>query len=305
MQLSEIIPDFLLAKEVEEGCSANTIKAYGYDLRMFQAAIGDPDLDRIRVIHIRKFLKILHDKGYTKQSLGRKIACLKAFFKFCVENEVIERNPMGPIKSPRIRPEEALPKYLSQAEITNLLALGAKSHSVPTMGWASRVFLMSRVLYASMARVSEICHLRISDVHISEQSIKVRGKGNKERLIPLDIETIELLKEHITNRRLVTEDEAAPLFVNNRGTKIQPRTVQRDIHKLKEKLGLSAERKLTPHIFRHTGATHLRQNGMDISELQDLLGHSNPNTTRIYAKNDITRLSHSYQNYHPLAQKKE
>ena len=156
-----------------------------------------------------------------------------------------------------------------------------------------------------MARISEICNLRINDIDLKNNSLKVKGKGSKERHIPLDSETVTILSEFISNRliEIDEQDKNPSLFVNIRGKPIKPRTIQRDLKRFKENLGYTSEKKLTPHIFRHTGATHLRQNGMDLSELQDLLGHSSPNTTRIYAKNDLTRLTKSYRIFHPLSVK--
>jgi len=299
MKLSEILSDFLIAKEVEEGCSSSTIRAYSYDIKILQRELEDPLLNNIKVFHIRKVLKIFYDKKYTKQAIARKIACYKSFFNFCYENEIISKNPMKAIKSPKIRPEEALPKFLSKQDVREILDFlnGNKDISYTSR---MRLTIIIRLLYASMARVSEICSLKILDVDLEQNLIKVRGKGNKERFIPIDLQTANLLKVHIDNRFLITTDRSSFLFVNNRGTQLKPRTIQQDIKNLKYLLGYSEDKKLTPHIFRHTGATHLRQNGMDISELQDILGHSSTNTTKIYAKNDLKRLRKSYSHYHPL-----
>jgi integrase/recombinase XerC len=299
MKLSEIKGDFLIAKEVEEGCSPNTVRAYGYDLQNMIAILGDLDVEQVKVFHIRKVLKIFFEKNYSKQATARKIACYKSFFQFCTENSIIAETPMKTIKSPRIRPEEALPKFLTTEEITALF------YQLSQVKGSSRTFynrldIIIRLMYASMARVSEICGLKIKDLDFAHNMIKVRGKGNKERYIPIDPGTAELLKTHIENRLLETEDLASPLFLNLHGKPLKPRSLQRDLHALKEIMGFDEDKKLTPHVFRHTGATHLRQNGMDISELQDLLGHANPNTTRIYAKNDIGQLRHSYLAFHPL-----
>lgn len=299
MKLSGIFPDFLIAKEIEEGCSSTTIRAYSYDLKILQREIGDLDVNHIKVFHIRKVLKILYDKNYKKRSIGRKIACYKSFFNFCLENEIIEKNPMKAIKSPKFRPEEALPKYLSKSEMNELLKRLDNPKEFSYM-IRTRLKLIIRLLYASMARISEICELKIQDVDLDRNLIKVRGKGNKERFIPIDHHTTKLLQSHIENRLLIINDSNASVFVNNRNTKLLPRTVQQNIQLLKQSLGFSKDKKLTPHIFRHTGATHLRQNGMDLSELQDILGHASPNTTRIYAKNDLQRLKQSYMVYHPL-----
>lgn len=303
MQISEVVPDFLIAKEVEEGCSPNTIRAYRYDLLTFQNTLQDMQVDQIQIFHVRKVLQFFQKKAYSKRAIARKIACFRSFFDFCLVNELLVKNPMRAIKSPKIRPEEALPKFLSSEEMKEILTFFESVHS-SAFDWRARMKIIIRLMYASMARVSEICGLRISDVNQKEHFMKVRGKGNKERYIPLDAETGNMLQDHIENRLLETLDVTAYLFINKQGRQLQPRSIQRDMQRLKRMLGYPKDKKLTPHIFRHTGATHLRQNGMDISELQDLLGHASPNTTRIYAKNDIQRLQTSYNHYHPLSQPK-
>lgn len=303
MLISEVVPDFLIAKEVEEGCSSNTIRAYRYDLRAFQDTLQDIRVDQVQIFHIRKVLQFFQKKAYSKRAIARKIACYRSFFNFCLVNELLLKNPMRAIKSPKIRPEETLPKFLSSEEMHQILTIFEADHS-SSFDWRGRLKIIIRLMYASMARVSEICGLRIIDVNQQNHFMKVRGKGNKERYIPLDSDTGNMLQNHIENRLLETSDTTSYLFVNNRGNPLQPRSIQRDMQRLKRLLDYPTEKKLTPHIFRHTGATHLRQNGMDISELQDLLGHSSPNTTRIYAKNDIRRLQTSYNHHHPLAHPK-
>jgi site-specific recombinase XerD len=163
---------------------------------------------------------------------------------------------------------------------------------------SERYYLIIRLLYATMARVSEMCNIKIRDVDFARGYVKLRGKGNKERIVPIDHKTVELINEYLTNRIMYQMDDY--LLVNTRGKKLHPRVVQQDIKMIKEKCGFSDSKIITPHVFRHTGATHLRRSGMDISELQDILGHSSPNTTRIYAKNDITKLKQSYSMMHPL-----
>jgi site-specific recombinase XerD len=149
-----------------------------------------------------------------------------------------------------------------------------------------------------MARVSELCNIKINDIDFNRGYIRLRGKGNKERIVPVDNRTLEIFKEHIKNR--ISYDPEDYLLVNTRFQQLSPRIVQADIKSIKEKCGFPDSKIVTPHVFRHTGATHLRRSGMDISELQDILGHSSPNTTRIYAKNDITKLKQSYSTMHPL-----
>ena len=298
VKITDVVSDFLIAKEIEEGCSSSTIKAYKYDLNKFVELIGDISIDSpLMRQKIRLFLKILKDKNYTKKAISRKIACLRAFFKFLTLNEFININPMDKIRSPKIQIEENLPKFLSVNEM-RLILTQINNNKLFNSKKSQRYYLLVRLLYSTMARVSEICNIKIRDVDFSRGYIKLRGKGNKERIVPVDSKTLQIIKQCLIDR--LTYEAEDYLLVNTRNNKLTPRVAQNDINIIKEKCGFSDSKIITPHVFRHTGATHLRRSGMDISELQDILGHSSPNTTRIYAKNDITKLKESYNLMHPL-----
>lgn len=295
---SEFVEDFLISKEVEEGCQPSTIKAYKYDLDKFINFVGDIDMNSPVVRQrIRLFLKKIKDLGYTKKGIGRKIASLRSYFKFLTLNEFIEKNPMSTIKSPKIKLEESLPKFLDISDI-DILFTKLKDRTLFNSRKSQRYYLIIRVLYSTMARVSELCNIRIRDIDFNEGYIRLRGKGNKERFVPVDKRTLEMITEYLSNR--ITYDPEEYLIVNTRNQGLSPRLVQADIKHIKELCGFPDSKIITPHVFRHTGATHLRRSGMDISELQDILGHSSPNTTMIYAKNDITKLKQSYSTMHPL-----
>jgi site-specific recombinase XerD len=301
--VSKFVDEFLVAKEIEEGCAPSTIKAYRYDLEKFIDMVGDLKLSSPFLRQrIRLFLKKLKDKDYTKKGISRKIAALRSFFKFLDLNEFIEKNPMKTIKSPKIRMEENLPKFLDLPDVKKILKQLKNSKKFNSKK-SKRYYLLVRLLYATMARVSEVCNIKVSDVNFEKGYIRLRGKGNKERIVPVDSKTLDVIKESLVNRLFYDDDDY--LLVNTRGDQLTPRVVQNDIQNIKEKCGFSDSKIITPHVFRHTGATHLRRSGMDISELQDILGHSSPNTTRIYAKNDIGRLKKSYTEMHPLSKTTE
>ncbi|MFW9936879.1 MAG: site-specific tyrosine recombinase/integron integrase, partial [Candidatus Thorarchaeota archaeon] len=291
-KFSDFIEDFLISKEVEEGCTSSTIKAYKYDLDKVLEIIGDVELGSpILRQKIRLFLKHLKDKGYTKKGIGRKIASLRSYFKFLTLNEFIDKNPMSTIKSPKIKLEESLPKFLKVSDV-EIIFQKLKDRKLFHSKKSKRYYLIVRLLYSTMARVSELCNIKIRDIDFEKGYIRLRGKGNKERIVPVDQKTLAILKDHLSDR--ISYNSEDYLLVNTRNQKLNPRVVQADIKLIKEKCGFPDSKIITPHIFRHTGATHLRRSGMDISELQDILGHSSPNTTRIYAKNDITKLKQSY-----------
>ncbi len=297
-KISDFIEDFLIAKEVEEGCASSTIKAYRYDLQKFIELVGDLYINSPLLRQkIRLFLKKLNELNYTKKGIGRKIASLRSYFKFLTLNEFMEKDPMSTIKTPKIKLEESLPKFLRISDM-EVIFNKLKDRQLFNSRKGNRYYLIIRLLYSTMARVSELCNIRIRDIDFERGYIQLRGKGNKERIVPVDHKTLEIFKEYLKNR--ISYDSEDYLLVNTRNQKLSPRVVQTDIKIIKEKCGFADSKIITPHVFRHTGATHLRRSGMDISELQDILGHSSPNTTRIYAKNDITKLKESYSQMHPL-----
>ncbi len=297
-KFSDFIDDFLISKEVEEGCAPSTIKAYNYDLDKLINLVGDIDMNSPMIRQqIRLFLKKIKDLGYTKKGIGRKIASLRSYFKFLTLNEFIDKNPMSTIRSPKIKLEESLPKFLNISDV-EVIFKKLKDRILFNSRKSQRYYLIVRLLYSTMARVSELCNIRIRDIDFEKGYIRLRGKGNKERIVPVDQKTLEIFKESLNNR--ISYDSEEYLLVNTRNQRLSPRVVQTDIKYIKERCGFPDSKIITPHVFRHTGATHLRRSGMDISELQDILGHSSPNTTRIYAKNDITKLKQSYSMMHPL-----
>ena len=297
-KFSDFIDDFLISKEVEEGCANSTIKAYRYDLEKFMELVGDIEVESPIVRQrIRLFLKKLKDIGYSKKGISRKIASLRSYFKFLTLNEFITKNPMSTIKSPKIKLEESLPKFLKISDIETIFQK-LKDRKLFHSRKSQRYYLIIRLLYSTMARVSELCNIKIRDVDFEKGYIRLKGKGNKERIVPVDKTTLDIFKESLQDRISYSPEDY--LIVNTRNKRLNPRVVQADIKTIKDRCGFPDSKVITPHVFRHTGATHLRRSGMDISELQDILGHSSPNTTRIYAKNDITKLKQSYSMMHPL-----
>ena len=297
--IQESTEDFLITKKLEEGRSRNTIQAYTYDLVMFLKFVGrlmeqiDDSLELledIKTTHIKRFLLSLDKRGYTKTALARKIATLKSFFAHAQFMGYAKVNPMERIKTPRISRAEHLPKFLSKGEMDKLLNHAKQNHWI-------EYYIMLRFMYATMCRVSELCNIKVKDVNTNRGIVNLRGKGNKERWVPVDDKTVILIEKIILPNR---SSFNAALFMNTQGNPIKPRVVQGLFQQLKKELNYPKDKKLTPHVFRHTGATMLRRNGMDISELQDVLGHASPNTTRIYAKNDIESINASYKRMHPL-----
>ncbi|KKL86607.1 hypothetical protein LCGC14_1943010, partial [marine sediment metagenome] len=245
-KISDFIDDFLIAKEVEEGCASSTIKAYNYDLQKFIDFVGDLQLNSPLIRQkIRLFLKKLKDLNYTKKSTSRKIASLRSYFKFLIENEFIIKNPMITIKTPKIRIEESLPKFLDLPDIEEIFKK-LKNKQLFNSRKSDRFYLIVRLLYSTMARVSELCNIRVRDIDFERGYIKLRGKGNKERFVPVDQTTLEIFTEYLKGRK--TYDSEDFLLVNTRNQKLNPRVVQGDIKTIKEKCGFPISKIITPHV---------------------------------------------------------
>ncbi|GAB4330632.1 MAG: tyrosine recombinase XerC [Promethearchaeota archaeon] len=298
MKLSACVEEFLSALVIEQGRSERTRRAYGYDLAMFARHVGDLDAGEVTTFHVRSFLRELHGRGYGARALARKVACLRSFFKFLADNGVVRVDPTRSVKSPRLGNNRRLPKHLTESEVRNLFA------KLDRQSWNSRLRVVVRLLYATMIRVSELVRLTVGDVDFEAGVVRVLGKGDKERLVPVDPGTLEVVAEYLATEWGVDARDPKsrnwPLLPSRGGGHLSPRTIQRDVSRLAARVPSLSGKKVTPHTFRHTGATHLRNRGMDLSELQDLLGHASPATTRIYARNDVRRLRASYLEKHPL-----
>lgn len=297
--IRDAIEEFAITKRLEEGRSESTVKAYTYDLHAFfsfvqrlgvETGIPVNTIGDIKTGHVKRFLLHLDGKRYTKRGLARKIATLKSFFTHARFMGLVDVNPMDRVMTPRVSSSEHLPKFLNEDEAKRVLDHTAKHRWIVD-------HLVVRFMYATMCRVSELCSLRVRDLDASKGIVHLRGKGNKERWVPVDGRTVALVRRVLLASNPGPDE---PLFRNKQGRPLKPRVVQTMFQQIKQELQLPASKKLTPHVLRHTGATMLRRNGMDISELQDLLGHASPNTTRIYAKNDIESLHASYSRKHPL-----
>ena len=235
-KISDFMDDFLIAKEVEEGCAPSTIKAYKYDLDKFISVVGDVEVNSPMMRQkIRLFLKKLKELDYTKKAVGRKIATLRSFFKFLDLNEFLTvKNPMSIIKSPKIKLEEQLPKFLDPADIEKIFRELRDRQKFNTKK-SRRYYIIVRILYSTMARVSELCNIRIRDIDFIGGSIRLRGKGNKERIVPIDPHTLHMIEDYLRDRIYYETDDY--LLVNTRNQPLNPRVIQGDIKIIKEKCG--------------------------------------------------------------------
>ena len=264
-----------------KGYSSNTITSYKNDIKQYLKYLSDKN---INYYETEEYVKYLNKNKYAKSSINRKIASINKFYEWCQERNYLKETKYKKIKY--IKQEKKLPDILTSNYINKLL------NSLPTENPKNlRDRTIIELLYSSGLRVSEITNLRINDIK-NNGSIKVLGKGNKTRILPMTNEAYKLIDLWITNSRSFYENEKSSdyLFIGVRGSKISAREVQRIV---KSKLGTF------PHSIRHSFATHLLDGGADLRVVQEMLGHSDPSTTQIYTHVSKKKLKEKHKRTHP------
>ncbi len=290
---------FLKSLEGERYLSEETLRAYGGDLRQFCQFLLDEakvkDVDDVDRAHIRSFLSSLYKYGYERRSIARKLSALKSFFKHMKRKGYIRTNPALNIRSPRA--EKRLPSILNQNE-ARLLMEAPKGSDI----LALRNRAMLELLYGAGLRASELCSLNVADCDMYAEVMKVKGKGRKERLLPIGRKAGVALEAYLKRRgELLRGVGSDALFLNKLGTRLTTRSLQRIVRKFI--LTVSARSGTNPHVLRHTFATHMLEGGADLKAIQDLLGHASLSTTQIYSHVSIDRLKEVYKRAHPRAEK--
>ncbi len=291
---------FLNFLAVERGMSDHTLAAYRNDISALVDFLADekssrPDWDSVTEEDIRGFLSDLDDRGYAPSTKSRKIASAKSFFKFMKEERIIENNPLTEVRQPRAG--QTLPKALTIEEVDRLLDVGSDKDSIEDV----RDIAMVELMYAAGLRVSELVGLDLRDVDLDTGTVRTLGKGSKVRVIPIYDDAIESVASYITYSRPIharSDDENA-LFLNRRGGRLTRQAYWLRLNKLATKAGISS--KITPHMLRHSFATHLLHGGASIRHVQELLGHSSIATTQIYTHLTNEHVRSEYAKAHPRA----
>ena len=280
---------------VERGLAANTLLSYGRDLEKFLAHLKRDKIDweRAGEADLVKFIHAESKGGLSPRSLARLISAIKAFYRWGVVEDRIERSPAARLTSPK--PWQTLPHFLTIKEVQVLLAQPDLSDATGLRDKA-----MLEVMYASGLRVSELVGLRTADVRLRDGFLLCRGKGGKERLVPLGKTAVEAVRKYQEEARpsflkKPTED----LFLSRLGTKFTRQGYWKTLKGYARKAGL--ESKIHPHVLRHTFATHLLERGADLRSVQLMLGHSQITTTQIYTHVSRDRLRKVYDRFHPRA----
>ncbi|MBI1978411.1 MAG: tyrosine recombinase XerC [Candidatus Omnitrophica bacterium] len=283
---------FLKHLEAEKNASPHTVKNYRSDLVEFFRFIGKSSIQEINYLSIRKFLAHLKEKEFLRSTVSRKLACLKSFFKYLTREQVLNANPASGIATPKR--ERRLPSFLETEEVEHLLEATKGDR------WEmKRDRAILELLYSSGIRVSELVGLNSEDVDLLSHLLKVRGKGKKERIVPIGSCAAEALKDYLDATTFESQSRSQPLFLNRQKTRLTDRSVRRVILKCARKAALREG--ISPHTLRHTFATHLLDRGADLRSVQELLGHAHLSTTQIYTHVSAKRLREAYDQAHPRA----
>lgn len=293
----QLIDSFLQYLEYEKRRSAHTIASYAHDLAQFQSYVEEvyetTDLSQVDHNALRSWVVHLAEQELKATSINRKIATLKSFYKFLLRKGIIKVNlalRIKPMKTPKRTPtfveEGAMQMLLDEIEFPNTFA-----------GMRDRVVL--ELLYQTGMRESELIHLKEQDIDFQQGIIKVIGKGNKERIIPIQKSLVHLLKSYLFFKKKKFENSLPYVILSNKGEQAYPlllyRIVQRYLTMVNHK------EKKSPHVLRHTFATHLLNRGADLNAIKDILGHSSLSATQIYTHNSLERLKDIFEQAHPKA----
>lgn len=294
--ISSEVDSFLDYATVEKGLATNTIVSYGRDLRKFAAYLHKSHLalDQVRHTHIRKFLETLYHQGLSARSVARQLAALRHFFQFVVKEGRLKGDPTREVEAPHL--SHSLPKYLNFQEVEALLA---QPDSSTPQGLRDRAML--ELLYATGMRVSELLSVRREDLEPNLGIVRCVGKGNKERLIPVGKSALRAVEAYLRHGRsaLAKRRELPYLFLNQRGGRLSRVGFWKILGAYGRRAGIRVS--LTPHMVRHSFATHLLERGADLRSIQTMLGHSDISTTQIYTHVLKERLRQVYQTHHPRA----
>lgn len=287
--------DYLNMLRVERNVSPKTIDAYRRDLRQYLQHIYNikiKNLSDVKSTHIREYVRILNKRGMAPTSISRIISSIRGYHKFLSGEKIVEENPALTINNPKI--PKKLPHVLSEKEISSIIdSIDENSQ------FYRRDTAMIEMLYSCGIRVSELCSLEISDLFLDDELIRVIGKGSKERLLPIGGKAKTFLNEYLihSRNRLNRKTESSFVFLSRNGKVLTRAMVNKILNKWTKSAGIT--RSISPHMLRHSFATHLLEGGADLRFVQALLGHSDIATTQIYTHLDKHHLKEVYKSHHP------
>lgn len=292
-QFNNLVNQFLTQLSSVEQSSENTIIAYKNDLNQFLEFCENNNIvsvDKLNERVIRNYIMELNDKDLSKSSISRKLSSLRSLINFLLSEEQIQVNPSKNIPNPKIK--RKLPETITLDSFLKIYKLVDESNNIKK---ARLIKVIFELLYGCALRVSELCNLNYGDVDFLNKTIKVVGKGNKTRIVPIGSKSLTVLNDYLTERPDVKKNE--PLIITEKGNRIYPKFARRLAEKY---VGLASNiEKKSPHIFRHSAATHMLNNGADLLAIKEILGHENLSTTQIYTHVSVERLKELYKKAHP------
>src|SRR5438552_3484463 len=292
------IESFLGYLKFQKRYSPHTIRSYHDDLVQFfdylQIRFDENLLNGINHNHVRSWLAFLKEKGITSKTINRKISSLKSFFKYLIKTEVLQQTPMNKIITPKI--SKRLPDFI-KVEEANKLTESLKN----TENWKNlNTKMLIMLFYNTGVRLSELINLNERQIDFHKRQIKVLGKGNKERIIPVSGEIIRMIKDYIQYKKKEFEGSDNSLLVTEKGKKMYPKYAYLIVKSFLS-IEMKTLEKKSPHVLRHSFATHLSNNGADLNAIKELLGHSSLAATQVYTHNSIEKLKEVFKKAHPKA----
>jgi integrase/recombinase XerD len=293
--MEQLLDQFLHYLIVEKGLSKNTIEAYSHGLTRFLNHLRGKGVQEIRDIdkfHVRGFLLALKKKNLAAKSIVRNLVAIRTFFRFLIEEGILETNPVEELESPKVA--KTLPEILTLKEIEQILE---QPNLQTPLGIRDRAML--EMLYATGMRVSELTHLPTHQVNLEGGYVLLYGKGSKERIVPLGSEAMKWVTQYLKTAReiLAKRKESPSLFINRSGKGMSRQGFWKNLKQYARKAGL--RKRITPHLLRHSFASHLLEGGADLRSVQMMLGHVDISTTQIYTHVTGERLKKIHQRYHP------
>lgn len=291
-----LVKDFLDTLAAEGGASANTVLSYKNDLKQMIEFLGE-DFSNILQEDVQKFVSELQKKGYEKSSICRKISCMRDFFKFLLSEKEITQNPMDEVDTPK--KSKNLPNFLSREDVKTLIATAEADNRLRFQ----RTGVMLKLMYACGLRVSELVSLSLNCINKDKKQLLVKGKGAKERIIPIADEAVSCVLQWLELRDILHKGKTSP-FLFPSETSLSGHITRDAFFKNIKKVAFDAgldEEKISPHTLRHSFATHLLDKDADLRSVQSMLGHENISTTEIYTHVVNTQLINEVFEKHPLA----
>ncbi len=286
--MERFVEKFIRYLEIEKNYSPHTVKNYRLDLNGFGLFLGTTPLEKVDYLLLRKFLAVMKEKKATARTISRHLSSLRSFFKFLAREGFLKSNPILSLSSPK--QEKHLPEFLTEEEVVRLIEAAS---SCDERGLRDRAIL--ETFYSTGIRISELVGLSFEDVDFVSGTVKVMGKGRKERIVPIGDHALESLRAYSSKRG----SSSGRIFLNKNHLPISDRGVRGIVYRYLRLA--SAKKGISPHTLRHSFATHLLDHGADLRSVQELLGHVNLATTQIYTHLTTEKLKRIYEKAHPRA----